>query len=213
MEKNPQTMIIGIPSKGRPKQLVQGFLEQKGHKIPDDQGRKLQMTFINQPDHILAFFHAKDIANLVDQGFIDVGFTGLDLLQETKASVRPVIKLNLGKVKMVVAVRNDSHYTHPYHLMHKKIATPFPQIAKSYFERINVPVSIYPISGSSEGFSAFSIVDAIIDVMETGNTIRENDLRVITEDVFDSEMICIVKKPEFQVNHRLIHKFLRSLYD
>jgi len=213
LTRSKDKMTIGLPSKGRPKEHVVRYLAERGYAVPADGGRRLQTTFVDKPNHRIAFFHAKDIPVLVAQGHLDAGFTGLDLLHETKAKVRPIIKLNLGKVKMVIAVQKNSAISHPFHLLHRQIATPFPIIAQEYFHTLRVPVTIRPIFGTSEGMAYCSCVDAIIDVSETGKTLEENELKVIADDVFDSELVLIVNKPEHFSNHQLVHDFLRSLYD
>lgn len=212
LKKNKESLIIGIPSKGRPKDHTLNFLKSKGFSLPTSSDRSLQTHFLNMEEHRVAFFHAKDIPKLVAQNVVDIGFTGLDLLHETEAKVRPVIKLNLGLVKMAIAVREDSTINHPFHLMHKVIATSYPRISGEYFQKLNIPVTIQAISGASEGMPYLPTVDAIVDVVETGASLRANKLQIIADDVFVSEMVCVVNRPEFSVNYQMIHQLLRRLY-
>lgn len=205
-------MTIGIPSKGRLKEHTTKVLAELGYHLPQEKNRKLQSAFVDMPNHRILFFHAKDIPVMVAARHLDVGFTGLDLIYERKAKVRPVTKLNKGHVKIVIAVRNDSAINHPFHLMNKTIATPFPNITQEYFDRLKVPVNIISVSGSSEGMGYISTVDAIVDVTETGSTIRENDLHIIADDIYDSELVCIVNKPEHESNYIMVNEFLRRLY-
>ena len=212
VNRSSDQITIGIPSKGRLKEHTAKVLEALGYHLPQEKNRKLQSAFVDMPNHKILFFHAKDIPVMVSQRHLDIGFTGLDLIYERNAKVRPVTKLNRGQVKVVIAVRNDSNINHPFHLMNRTIATPFPNITQEYFDRLKVPVNVISVSGSSEGMGYISTVDAIADVTETGSTIRENDLRIIADDVFDSELVCIVNKPEHESNYRLVNQFLRRLY-
>jgi ATP phosphoribosyltransferase len=209
---NAHQMVIAIPNKGRLKEQVLCFLKGIGYPVAAPKGNRLQ-TFIEGKEQCkVVFMHAKDIAYMLDEGIVDVGITGLDLIAETRVQVRTVAKLGIGKVKMCLLVPEDSKWSHPFHLLNKTIATPFPSLTKSYFDRLKVPANIRPILGASEGFPYLGIADAIVDIVETGSTARDNGLRVLCDDLFDSECVCAVKRPEFQANHILIHEFLRGVY-
>ena len=205
-------IIIGVPSKGRLKEHVTNFLNEKGYKLPDDLGRVLQTILNDDEQFKVVFAHPKDIPVLVDKGSIDIGFTGLDLIYETRVNVRPLIRLGLGKVKMALAVPVKKDITHPFHLMHKTVGTSFPNITKEYFDSLKVDVNIEPIRGASEGMPYLGVVDAIVDVVETGKSLVANQLEIIDDEIFDSECVLIVSKPEFQMNHELVHNFVRDLY-
>src|SRR5687767_5809401 len=94
IKRNHDRIIVGIPSKGRIKEIVINFLNSKGYRVPDNLGRRLDGNFIEMDNHKIVLFHAKDIPIFVQNEMIDVGFTGLDLIYEMKARVRPVIKLS-----------------------------------------------------------------------------------------------------------------------
>jgi ATP phosphoribosyltransferase len=97
-------------------------------------------------------------------------------------------------------------------LLGKVIATPFPNLARAYFQRLKIEASIRHIQGASEGMPFLGIVDAIVDVVETGSSAKENGLKIIADDLFDSECVAAVRKPELQSNYVLINNFLRRLY-
>jgi ATP phosphoribosyltransferase len=156
--------------------------------------------------------HARDIATLLGKGVIDVGFTGLDLIVDTQVVVRPVVRLDMGKVKVALLVPNTDPSYHPFHLLHKTIATPFPNLAKAYFDHLKIDVKIHPIQGASEGIPYLGIADAIVDVVETGESAAGNGLKIIADDIFVSECIGAVNKPEIQVNYQIINNFLRKIY-
>lgn len=213
IKKKADQIVVGVPSKGRIQHHVCHFLESKGLNVGfEGLGRKLQ-TLINEDEKFkVVLMHPKDIPLFLEKDVLDIGFTGLDLLHERQVRIRPLIKLGVGKVKMSLSVPKTSDISHPFHLRHKRVGTSFPNIAHNYFEKLKVPVQIETIQGASEGLPFLGIVDAIMDVVETGMSVKENNLHVIDDEIFDSECICVVNKPEFNVNYRLVNEFLRRVY-
>lgn len=212
IERKKDQVVIAIPSKGRIKEQILTFLSAKGCAVRPPEGKQLQSCLENDPSHLVVFMHPKDIALMLQDGAIDIGFTGLDLIVETNAQVKPIIRLNCGKVKLSLMVPKTSSCYHPFHLLHKAIATPFPNLAKAYFQKLKVEATIRQIQGASEGMPYLGVVDAIVDVVESGSSASENGLKIIADDLFDSECVAAVKKPEFQSNYTLINKFLRKVY-
>lgn len=210
--KRKDQIVIGIPSKGRIKELVLAFLQEKGCIVEPPKGRQLQSTLKGDPSCHVVFLHARDVAVMLHEKIIDVGFTGLDLIADTNANVRPVVRLNCGKVKMALMVPSTSPHYHPFHLLHKSVATPYPNLTKAYFERLKVETNVRAIQGASEGIPYLGIVEATVDVIESGASAAENGLKIIVDDIFDSECIAAVNQPELQPNYSLINKFLRKLY-
>lgn len=213
LKRSADQVLIAVPSKGRLKEHVFAFLRAKGYPIKPPDGRQLQSQLERRPDHKVVFLHPKDIAYMLEAGVVDVGFTGLDMIAETKVGIRPVIKLGAGSVKMSILVPSDSSWYHPFHLLDKTVATPFPHIARDYFARLKIRVKIRPVLGASEGMPYLGVVDGVVDVVETGGSARENELKSIADDLFDSECVCAVHKPEFHANYPMVNDLLRGLYD
>jgi len=205
-------IIIGIPSKGRLKKHVLDFLGEKNYVIPAHMGRRLQTRLNNDSRFRVVFLHPKDIPLMIEQGAIDTGFSGLDLIYETRATVRPIIKIGRGHVRMALAVPADAAVNHPFHLMGKTVGTAFPNLTREYFDRLKVDVSIQEIRGASEGMPYLGVVDAIMDVVETGKSLTANHLKIIDDHIFHSECVLMVGKPELQKNYELLNQFLRSIY-
>jgi len=205
-------VTIGIPSKGRLKKHVLQYLQDHGMVVQFKTERQLQGQVDGEPNYKIVLAHPKDIPLLLERGVLDVGFTGMDLIHETQASVRPVVKIGKGYVKMSIMVPDTKEYYHPFHLLDKTIGTPFPNITRAYFDRIQVRVDICPIQGASEGMPYLGIVDAIVDVVETGGSAKENGLKIIADDLFESECVVAVKEPELQDNYKQVNAFLRRVY-
>jgi ATP phosphoribosyltransferase len=212
IKRKKDQIVIAVPSKGRLKEKVLAFLKDKGVIIVPPEGRQLQSVVENSLDHLVVFMHPKDIALMIHEGIIDVGFTGLDLIADTNVQIRPVVRLNSAKVKLALLVPQDSPSYHPFHLLNKSIATPFPNLAKAYFQKLKVDVTIRAIQGASEGLPYLGVVDAIIDIIETGVSAEQNGLKIIADDIFDSECVAAVNKPELQSNYQLVNNFLRKIY-
>lgn len=213
IKKTAEQIVIAIPSKGRIQIHVSHFLESKGLKVDlETIGRKLQTHIKDHANCKVILMHPKDIPLFVERSVVDIGFTGLDLLHETEAKVRPLLRLGKGFVKMSLIVPNTSDISHPFHLMNKTVGTPFPNIAHNYFKNLKIPVTIETIQGASEGMPFTGVVDAIVDVVESGATINENHLRIIDSEIFDSECVCIVNQPEFKSNYQAVNQFLRRIY-
>jgi ATP phosphoribosyltransferase len=211
MTKSSDKATIAIPSKGRLKQQVLNFLKSKGYPVVEPKGRQLH-TFIEGKSYLkVVYLHAKDIALLLHEGAVDIGFTGLDLIAETKAQIRPVARIGDCKVKLCILVSRDSPSYHPSHLLDKTVATSFPNIAQTYFDRLNIRVKIRPIQGASEGIPGLGIADGLVEIVESGNSAMDNNLKVIADDLFESECVCAVNKPEFQANYAIINSFLLDL--
>lgn len=125
----------------------------------------------------------QEIPTYVEEGFFDVGVTGEDWIAETGADVARVTVLNYSKqtdrpVKVVLAVPRDSGVDSPAQIKpDSRISTEFPNLTKSYFKRLGIPVKIFPSYGATEAKVPY-IVDAIVDLTETGGTLTRHGMEV-----------------------------------
>lgn len=210
--RNVDQIVLGIPSKGRLKTHILEYLAEHGVVVQLKSERQLKGEVAGMPHIKVVFAHPKDIPLFLEKGVLDIGFTGLDLVYETRAKVRPVVKTGRGHMKMSLMVPDDKDQNHPFHLMDKTVGTPFPKIAHAYFAKLKVRVNICPIQGASEVMPYLGLVDGIVDVVETGKSAEENCLKIITDDIFDSECIAIVKDPECKENYKVVNEFLKRIY-
>jgi ATP phosphoribosyltransferase len=126
----------------------------------------------------------QEIPTYVEDGFFDVGVTGEDWIEETGANVVRVTALNYSKqtdrpVKVVLAVPRESGITSPEQIKpDSRISTEFPNLTKSYFEKLGIPVRIFLSYGATEA-KVPEIVDAIVDLTETGSTLRRHGMDVV----------------------------------
>ena len=132
----------------------------------------------------VAVLRPQEIPTYVEDGFFDIGVTGEDWVAETGAQVVKVTALEYSKqtdlpVKIVLAVPRESGITEPGQIKpESRISTEFPNLTKTYFEKLDIPVRIFLSYGATEA-KVPSIVDAIVDLTETGATLRRQGLEII----------------------------------
>ncbi len=130
----------------------------------------------------LVFLPTHDIASYVGEGNLDLGITGSDIVSETgmENEVKVVMKLGFGKCKLCVMARNDSEYQDVASLAGKRIVTSFPKLARNFFKQYEkgTPTSIKYVSGSVETACSLGLADAVVDLVETGTTMRAAGLHV-----------------------------------
>lgn len=132
----------------------------------------------------VAVLRPQEIPTYVEDGFFDVGVTGEDWIAETGADVVKVAALEYSKrtdrpVKVVLAVPRDSGITTPEHIKpDSRISTEFPNLTKQYFQRLGIPVRVFLSYGATEA-KVPEIVDAIVDLTETGSTLRGHGMEIV----------------------------------
>lgn len=132
----------------------------------------------------VAVLRPQEIPTYVEEGFFDLGVTGEDWIAETGAKVEKVTTLDYSKqtdlpVKLVLAVPRDSGITKPEDIRPEaRISTEFPNLTKAYFERLGIPVKVFLSYGATEA-KVPEIVDAIVDLTETGSTLRRHGMEIV----------------------------------
>jgi ATP phosphoribosyltransferase len=124
---------------------------------------------------------AADIPEYVQDGVVDCGITGADLVQERGASVTELLPLGFGACTLEAAVPADSEAQTIRDLEGARVATTYPRITGDYFSKQGVSVQLVDVSGSVEVAPRLGLADAIVDLVSSGNTLRTNGLRSIGE--------------------------------
>jgi ATP phosphoribosyltransferase len=143
----------------------------------------------------VSLLRPQEIPRYVEEGFFDLGITGRDWVAETGADVDILASLEyakggVGVVKVVLAVPVDSPATAAADLPEgTRISTEYPNLTRRHFERVGIPVRVFPSYGATEA-KVPEIVDAIVDVSETGGTLRAHGMKVI-ETLLESEVLLI----------------------
>ncbi len=180
MLNDPKKLKFALPSKGRLKEPAIELLHKAGFKFRA-KGRNLYSTCTTD-DITFIFVRTDDIPVLVDSGVVDAGITGSDLVIERNSDVSEIMSLGFGMCRLCVAVREECGETELNFLSGKTIATSFPQVTQGYFARNGVhDVQIVEMTGSVEIMVALGLADAIVDIVETGDSLRDNNLKVFSE--------------------------------
>jgi len=179
---------FAIPSKGRLKDPTIELLKKAGFKFRT-QGRNLYATCTNY-DIVFIFIRADDIPVLVDSGVVDLGITGSDLILERNADVVKILPLGYGQCRLCVAIKESWSPESIKDLEGKNIATSFPVLTRDFFKKSNVDVNCIEMNGSVEIMIALNLAHAIVDIVETGDSLRDNNLKVFSDiGVYETTLV------------------------
>ncbi|MEL7038428.1 MAG: ATP phosphoribosyltransferase [Cyanobacteria bacterium J06592_8] len=143
---------------------------------------------------------AQDVPVYVEYGQAQLGIVGYDVLREKKSQVGCLVDLKFGKCRMSVAVKQSSPFRSPVELpLHSRVASKFVHCASEYFESLDLPVEIIPLYGSVELGPITGMSEAIVDLVSTGRTLKQNGL-VEIEVLFESTAQLIVHPLSYRVN-------------
>ena len=180
---------IAVPSKGRLRDPAVELLRGAGLRFRIS-GRRL-FSVCSETGTRIIFSNAQDIPVLVAEGVVDLGVTGSDQVEEKSADVTLHRRLGYGRCRLSVAVHKDAPYRSPADLAGKVVGAKLVNLARAYFERIGArDVHVLEIQGALEVMVLLGLVDAIVEIVETGNSLVENDL-VELDHVLDAEAVLI----------------------
>ncbi len=198
---------IALP-KGRLGEKVYGMFETAGFECPSikEPGRKL--IFENEEVGVRYFWvKPSDVAIYVERGAADIGIAGKDILLEYKPDVYELLDLGIGKCRMAVAAkknfRDDTEKT-------LRVATKFTNIAREYYAGKCRDIDIIHLNGSIELAPILGLSDVIVDIVETGTTLLENDLEPI-ETIVPISARVIANKANFKFKSEKIEEMIRGL--
>lgn len=167
---------IALP-KGRLGEKAYLLLEQAGFECPSIKEKNRKLIFDNE-EKAIRFFWVKpsDVAIYVERGAADVGICGNDIIEEFEPDIYELLDLGIGRCDMAVAGQAG---VDPYRSKTLRVATKFASIAKRHFRNEGMSIDIIHLNGSIELAPILGLSDVIVDIVETGATLRENDLEVI----------------------------------
>ena len=187
---------VALP-KGRLGEKAYAMLKKSGFDCPamEDPGRKL---IFENPEKGVRYFWVKpsDVAIYVERGAADLGIVGKDILLEYRPDVYELLDLGMGRCRMAVAGKKDFRDPVGQTL---KVATKFPNIARSYYSGKCRDIDIIHLNGSIELAPILGLSHVIVDIVETGTTLKENDLMVYEEIVpISARLIANVASYQFK---------------
>ena len=170
----PGNCKFAIPKKGRLFEKVNDLL--KGAGIEYRRENRLDVALCADLPLTLVFLPAADIAKYVAEGNVDIGITGVDIIEESDVTVDHVMNLNFGACKLCVQAPVANNVTDVSTLAGGRIVTSFPHLSKKFFDPLDkakgVATKITEVSGSVEAACGLGLADAVVDLVETGTTMR-----------------------------------------
>ncbi len=181
---------IAIPNKGRLNEDALRLLRAIGLKVRGTGARTL-MASADGGRYQILFARAQDIPEFVDIGACDLGITGLDLVAEYGRPVPKLLDLAFGRCRLIAAVPESSPIRALDDLPpNARVATAFPRLTAEFFARRRRKVTVIPVSGAAEITPAIGVADLIVDLMESGATLRQNHLAMI-DVLLDSQAVLV----------------------
>ncbi|MBQ7349162.1 MAG: ATP phosphoribosyltransferase [Clostridia bacterium] len=198
---------VALP-KGRLGEKVYAMFENAGFPCPSIKEHNRKLIFENEEVGVRYFwFKPSDVAIYVERGAADIGVAGKDILLEYSPDVYELLDLNMGKCSMAVAAKSDFIDDRSRTLT---VATKFQNIAKAYYASKGRDIDIIHLNGSIEIAPILGLSDVIVDIVETGTTLKENNL-VVVEKFMPISARLIANKANFKFKNQLIEKIMQSL--
>ena len=198
---------IALP-KGRLGEKVYAMFEKAGFECPSIKEQNRKLIFENEKAGVRYFWvKPSDVAIYVERGAADIGVAGKDILLECEPDVYELLDLNIGKCRMAVAAKKDFRDDTGRTL---RVATKFSNIAQKYYLNKGRDIDIIHLNGSIEIAPILGLSDVIVDIVETGTTLKENDLCVCEEIVPISARL-IANKANYKFKSELIDRLTNAL--
>ena len=177
-------------TKGRLEKDTVGLFEKIGFDVSQlrDKGRKLILSIPGQNIEVV-LAKAADVITYVEHGACDIGVVGKDTILEYGGKYFEIADLGFGRCKFALAVKKGSDFYSGYGV--KTVATKYTNVTRNFFEQKKMDVDIVKIEGSVELAPLLGIADGIVDIVETGTTLKENGLEVYEDVVPISERLIV----------------------
>lgn len=198
---------IALP-KGRLGEKVYGMFEAAGFECPSIRENNRRLIFENEEKGVRYFWvKPSDVAIYVERGAADIGVAGKDILLEYKPDIYELLDLGIGKCRMAVAAKKGFHDDTEKTL---RVATKFAGITREYYAGKCRDIDIIHLNGSIELAPILGLSDVIVDIVETGTTLLENDLEPI-ETIVPISARLIANKANFKFKGARIEELARGL--
>lgn len=198
---------VALP-KGRLGEKVYATFAAAGFECPELLGESRKLIFENKKAGVRYFWvKPSDVAIYVERGAADIGVAGKDILLEYEPDVYELSDLDLGKCRMAVAAPRDFRDNTERTL---RVATKFRKIAADYYRQKGRSIDIIHLNGSIEIAPILGLSDVIVDIVETGTTLKENNLEVF-ETIVPISARLIANKSSFKFKSEQIEKIVREI--
>ena len=200
-----ELLNIALP-KGRLGEKVLAIFEEAGFPCPSIHEASRKLIFENEAAQVRYFWvKPSDVSIYVERGAADIGVAGKDILLEYGPDIYELLDLGIGKCKMAVAAKKEFR-DDPGRTL--RVATKFSNIASRYYLSKGRDIDIIHLNGSIELAPILGLSDVIVDIVETGTTLRENNLTVL-EDVVPISARLIANKASYKFKNTVIDNIVR----
>ena len=210
MQSNQEYLTIALP-KGKLFGLSAELLAKIGYTAEglSDKSRKLVIT---NEEKKIKFIVSKtaDVPTYVEYGAADMGVIGKDVLLESQKDVYELLDLGFGKCHLMMAVAKNNKRAKLMDYNHTRVATKFPHIAESFFNKHGMQMEYIKLNGSIELGPIVGLSESIVDIVETGTTLRENDLEEIVA-IQDATARLIANRVSFKLKFERINSMVKDL--
>lgn len=198
---------VALP-KGRMGDKVYAMFEKIGYACREIKEDNRKLVFYSD-DGKVSYILVKpsDVAIYVERGAADVGVVGKDVMLETSPDVYEILDLGIGKCRLAVAKKNGFVEDESLPL---KVATKYPKVAKRYYDGIGRQIDIIELHGSIELAPLTGMSDVIVDIVETGKTLKENDM-FVSEVIEESSARLIANKSAYNLGSEEIKEIAKKL--
>ena len=198
---------VALP-KGRLGEIVYDMFEKAGYECPSIREKNRKLLFTNEEKGVCYFWvKPSDVAIYVERGAADIGVAGKDILLEYQPEVYELLDMNIGKCMMAVAAPNG-YIDRPQRTL--RVATKFERIAADYYASVGRDIDIIHLNGSIELAPLLGLSDVIVDIVETGSTLKANNLSVM-EKIVDISARFIANKSSYEFKREEIRKVSAAL--
>jgi ATP phosphoribosyltransferase len=203
-------LTIALP-KGKLFSLSARLFEKIGITA-EHMSEKSRKLVISNHDLKVQFIITKtsDVPTYVEYGAADIGIIGKDVLLESGQDVYELLDLGFGKCRLMMAVPREEKRAHLMDYAHTRVATKYPNIAEQFFARQGMQMEYIKLNGSIELGPIVGLSESIVDIVETGTTLVENDLEEIAH-IMDVSARLIVNRVSFKLKFDRIYKIVNDL--
>ena len=204
-------MLVMALCKGRFLEPSLELLSRAGIRFKEDVATSRKLIFDSEDKrHRVVLVKPADVPTYVEYGAADIGIAGRDVLLETGADVLQPLDLKFGYCKIAIAgpagtaaVNGSDHPT-------IRVATKYPRITMDYFNARSIPVEIIPLSGSIELAPLIGLADRIVDIVETGQTLKENGLEIL-EVIAETTARLVINRAGYQTKREDVRALIQAL--
>ena len=202
-------MITIAIAKGRMQESALALLARAGIRPCDTANNSRRLALADETgQYRFIFVKPADVPVYVEHGIADCGVVGRDVLLESEADLLLPLDLGIARCRIVVAAADPEAMTKVQGMI--RVATKYSQIASAHFGARGIPVEIIQLSGSVELSPALGLADVIVDLVETGQTLRENGLTVV-EEIAESTGRLVVNRASYQLKAEEVSQLLKAL--